>query len=111
MVGHKLKGITQLGYIYGKLGKENKAEEILELMKQREYEDKEVSLAMDFAVVYLGLGKKEKVFEFLQQAFEEHLGGILFIKTNPIWADIKDDERYDELISAIGLNEHQLVKI
>lgn len=110
-VGQKLKGITQLGYIYGKLGKETKAEEILELMKQREYEDKEVSLAMDFAVVYLGLGKKGKVFEYLQQAFEEHLGGILFIKTNPIWSDIRDDERYDELIEAIGLNEMQLVKI
>jgi len=110
-VGQKLKGITQLGYIYGKLGKEEKAEEILNMMKQREDKDKEVSLAMDFAVVHLGLGNKEKVFDYLHRAFDEHLGGILFIKTNPIWADIRDDERFDELIDAIGLNEKQLVKI
>ena len=110
-VGQKLKGITQLGYIYGKLGKEEKAEEILKLMKQRSEEDTEVSLAMDFAVVYLGLGNREMVFEYLQQAFDEHLGGILFIKTNPIWADIRDDERFDKLVDAIGLNENQLVRI
>jgi len=110
-IGQKLKGITQLGYIYGKLGKEEKAEEILNMMKQREDEDKEVSLAMDFAVVHLGLGNKEKVFDYLHRAYDEHLGGILFIKTNPIWADIRDDERFDELIDAIGLNEKQLVKI
>ena len=110
-IGQKLKGITQLGYIYGKLGKEEKAEEILNMMKQREDKDKEVSLAMDFAVVHLGLGNKEKVFDYLHRAYDEHLGGILFIKTNPIWADIRDDERFDELIDAIGLNEKQLVKI
>lgn len=109
-VGHKLKGVTQLGYIYGKLGKIKKSEHFLKLMKQRDEEDEDVSLAMDFAVVYLGLGDKEKVFKYLHQAFDERLGGILFIKTNPIWEDIRDDARYEELVDAIGLNEKELVK-
>lgn len=104
-IAQKRKGITPLGYIYGKLGKTKKAEQILKLMSQREEEDENVSLAMDFAVVYLGLGDKEKVFKYLNQALDEHLGGILFIKTNPIWKEIWDDERFDEIIDAIGLNE------
>lgn len=109
-VGHKLKGVTQLGYIYGKLGKTEKVKHFLKLMKQRDEEDEDVSLAMDFAVVYLGLGDKENVFKYLQQAFDERLGGILFIKTNPIWEDIRGDSRYEKLVEAIGLNEKELVR-
>lgn len=109
-VGHKLKGVTQLGYIYGRLGKEEDVEQILKIMEQRDEEDKDVSLSMDFAVVYLGLEDREQVFRYLQQAFEERLGGILFIKTNPIWEPIRDDDRYHQLIEEIGLDKKELVK-
>lgn len=109
-IGHKLKGVTQLGYIYGRLGKNEEVDRFLKIMEQREVEEENVSLAMDFAVVYLGLGNKEEVFKYLQQAFEERLGGILFIKTNPIWEPIRNDDRYLELISAIGFDEKELIK-
>lgn len=109
-IGHRLKGVTQLGYIYGRLGNSDKAEYYLDIMKQRGMKEKDVSLAMDFAVVYLGLGDKDQVFKYLQQALEEHLGGILFINTNPIWEPIRNDSRYDELITAIGLDNKELIK-
>jgi len=109
-VGHRLKGVTQLGYIYGRMGKNEQADEILKIMEQRDEEDEDVSLAMDFAVVHLGLGDREQVFRYLEQAFEERLGGILFIKTNPIWEPIRDDERYHELMDAIGFDKKALIK-
>lgn len=109
-IGQKNKGITPLGYIYAKMGKIREAEQIIELLKQRAEEDETVSLAMDFAVVYLGIGDKEKVFRYLKQALDEHLGGILFINTNPIWQEIRDDSRFDELIDAIGLSAKQPVE-
>ena len=109
-VGHKLKGITQLGYLYGKTGNRKKAEHYLELMHQRNEEDPDVSLAMDFSVVYMGMGEYDKVFEYFDKALEEKLGTMLFINTNPIWDDIKTDPRFLKYVEEIGLASEQLVE-
>lgn len=109
-IGQENKGITPLGYIYAKMGKTREAEEIIELLNRQVEKDDAISLAMDFAVVYLGLGDKEKVFKYLKQALDEHLGGILFINTNPIWQEIRDDPRFNEIIDAIGLTVKQPVE-
>lgn len=108
-VGHKLKGVTQLGFIHGKLGNEKKARHYLELLQRRDEEDENVSLAMDYAAVQLGIGDYDKVFEHLYQALELKLGGMLFIGTNPIWAGIWGDPRFDELMNKIGLRRKKKV--
>ena len=109
LVGHKLKGITQLGYLHGKMGDTEKARYYLDLMRQRDEEDPEVSLAMDFSVVYLGMGDYDKVFEYFDEALEEKLGTMLFINTNPIWDDIKKDPRFQGYVEKIGLETHEPV--
>lgn len=105
--GHHLKGVTQLGYIHGKLGNMEEANRYLELLKTREQTEDEISLAMDYAVIYLGLRDYYHVFDYLHRAVKERLGGVLFIKSNPIWEEIKLHPRYDELINQIGLNEDE----
>lgn len=109
-VGHKLKGITQLGYLYGKMGDHEKAGHYLSLMRQRDKEDPDVSLAMDFSVVYLGMGKHDKVFEYFEEAYQQKLGTMLFINTNPIWDDIKADPRFPAFIEKIGLHPQKAVQ-
>lgn len=104
-IGHPLKGITQLGFIYGKLGDLNKAQYYLDLIKQRDEEDPEVMLQVDYAVVYLGMGDYDKVFEYLWQAVDERLGSVLFINSNPIWEELKSDDRFFDLLKKIGLAE------
>jgi TolB-like protein/Tfp pilus assembly protein PilF len=108
-VGHKLKGITQLAYIYGRLHNVRQARRYLKLMQRRDIEDDDVALAMDYAVVHLGMGNHDKVFEHLNQAYEQRLAGVLFIKTNPIWRAIRSDLRFRELVCKIGLeDQHSL---
>lgn len=102
-VGHKLKGITQLGYVYGKMDDHEKAIHYLNLLNRRNEEESGTILHMDFAVVYLGMGDYDRVFHYLQLAIDERLGGVLFINSNPIWNELKSDVRFDRLLNQIGL--------
>ena len=101
---HVLKGTTPLGYIYGLMGENEKAEDCLNKLFLRQEQEPETSLNMDIAVVYAGIGNIDKVFEYLNKAFEERSGGILFIR-NPNWEAIHNDPRYHELIKKMGWKE------
>lgn len=103
--GNKLEGITQLGYVYGKLGDHDKANHYLELLRQRDWEDPEVVLYIDYAVIYMGMGNYEQTFYYLQQAIDERLGSVLFINSNPIWEELKSDDRFYGLLKQVGLVE------
>jgi tetratricopeptide (TPR) repeat protein len=100
--GHALKGITQLGYVYAKLGHVDKAKECLNKMKQRQEKEKDISLDMDFAVLYSGLNDYDKVFYHLEKAYEQRFGGLIFI-TGRHWAELKGDPRYRKLLQKMGL--------
>lgn len=104
-IGHKLRGITPLGYVYGKMGNPEKALYYLDLLRQRHEEEPDVMLQVDHAVICLGLGNYDKTFEFLQQAVDERLGSVLFINSNPIWNELKSDGRFYDLLRQIGLAE------
>ncbi|MBU2494493.1 MAG: guanylate cyclase [Bacteroidetes bacterium] len=102
LIGDNTKGITPLGYIYGRMGRIKDAEECISLLEKREKNDSEVSLEIDFAVIYAGLGKMEKVFEYLNKAYNKKFGSLLFIKSFQ-WNYIQEDPRYKELLGKIGL--------
>ena len=102
-IGDPLRGVTPLAYIHAKLGNEAKAREYLHLLQRRDEEETEVLLYMDYAVIYLGLQEYDLVFENLQQAVDNRLGGVLFINSNPIWNELKADERFYDLLDQIGL--------
>jgi TolB-like protein/class 3 adenylate cyclase/Tfp pilus assembly protein PilF len=109
-VGDSYKGITPLGYINAKLGNRETALEYLGLIKQREDLEPEVVLHMDFAVIYLGLGDHDRVFEYLQKAVDERLGSVLFINANPIWDELKADDRFYSLLQQMGLVRANIVR-
>jgi tetratricopeptide (TPR) repeat protein len=102
LIGSELKGTAFLGYIYARMGKTEKAVECLKKLKIREAEDKEVSLHLDFAIVYIGLNDFDKAFGWLEAAYEEKLGGLLFIGTRN-WKEIHDDPRYIQLRKKMNL--------
>ena len=86
------------------MGEKEKAEDCLNKLFLRQEQEPETSLNMDIAVVYAGIGNIDKVFEYLNKAFEERSGGILFIR-NPNWEAIHNDPRYHELIKKMGWKE------
>ena len=99
--GQDTHGVTPLGFIYGKVGRINDALECIKRLKKREEQENDVSLEVDFAVVYFGLEDYDKVFEYLDRAYDKRLGGLLFLKTSH-WNELKKDPRYDKFIEKIG---------
>jgi TolB-like protein/class 3 adenylate cyclase/Flp pilus assembly protein TadD len=96
-----LKGLTGLGYVYARTGQHEKAYEIIDKLKQRQERDKNVSLFIDFLVVYAGLNDFDNVFYYLRKSLED--GNIaFFLRIHPIGEDIRKDPRFDEVINSFS---------
>lgn len=103
LIDSKYRGATQLAFIYAMMGDKDLAGEYLDLMKEREKEEPDRNLTLDFAMVYAALGDKDLAFEYLQKAVDIKLGSILLIHSLPIADQLKDDPRYNQIVEEIGL--------
>ena len=57
------------------------------------------------ALLYDALGDRDKSFELLNKALDEHSGIFLFIKVDPLFDNLRSDPRYTELLRRVGLSE------
>jgi tetratricopeptide (TPR) repeat protein len=90
-----------LGHAYGIAGKKKEAQEILEKLLEK---SKQIYVpAYDIAAVYVGLGEKDQVFEWLSKAFEERSGFLIYIKCDRRFDGLRSDPRYEVLLKRIGL--------
>ena len=48
-------------------------------------------------------GEKDKAFEWLQIAFDNHDGGTLSLSVDPLLRGLRDDPRYKNLVAKVGL--------
>lgn len=54
------------------------------------------------AVAYSKLGEKDKAFEYLEQAFDRRLTGMVWLKVTPELDALRSDSRYDDLMRRVG---------
>ncbi len=60
-------------------------------------------LAYQIAQVYAVRGEKDKAFEWLQIAFDQHDTGTLTLLVDPLLRGLRDDPRYKNLLAKLGL--------
>jgi serine/threonine-protein kinase len=60
-------------------------------------------LAYQIAQVYAVRGEKDKAFEWLQIALDNHDAGTLTILVDPLLRGLHDDPRYKNLVAKVGL--------
>ena len=60
-------------------------------------------LAYQIAQVYAVRGEKDKAFEWLQIAFDNHDGGMPSLLVDPVLRGLRDDPRYKNLVAKVGL--------
>jgi TolB-like protein/Flp pilus assembly protein TadD len=60
-------------------------------------------LAYQIGEVYAVRGEKDKAFEWLQISFDTHDTGILTLLVDPLIRGLRDDPRYKNLVSKLGL--------
>ncbi|NWF50804.1 MAG: guanylate cyclase [Ignavibacteriaceae bacterium] len=103
LAGSELKAVTQLGILYAKSGRLKEAKDYLRKLKIRSVSEKDTSLNLDFALFYFALEENDKAFEYLEKAFEERLGGLIFIHQNPQYKKLFENDRFIDLMRRVGV--------
>jgi adenylate cyclase len=96
-------GVAPLANAHARAGNMGTARELLAELKLRERNEPHMSLDLDFAVAYAGMGMIDEAFERLEHAVEERLGGIIFLKHAVLFEPLRADPRFDRLLRRIGL--------
>jgi serine/threonine-protein kinase len=88
-----------LGYAYAISGDRAKAEQAL-----RELEDlakQQYVSPTVFATIYLGLGEKEKVLDWLEKAYEQQDSACWYLKIDQIYDSVRNEPRFQALVKRI----------
>jgi serine/threonine-protein kinase len=90
-----------LGHAYAASGRRGEALKILEELKEMSRQ-KYVS-PYDMAVLYVGLGEKDRAIEQLNKAYEERAGWVIYLKVEPLFDPLRSDVRFTDLLRRMGL--------
>jgi tetratricopeptide (TPR) repeat protein len=90
-----------MGHTYAASGRRDEALKILIELKQMS-ETKYVG-PYDLAILYTGLGEKDKAIEQLNKAIEVRSGWVIFLNVEPLFDPLRSDPRYKALLKRINL--------
>ncbi len=93
--------LGDLGYVYGATGKRADAISVI-----KELEDKyarKAAIGQYIAAVYVGLGDKDKAFEWLEKDFQIRNGKLDRIRWESPFESLRDDPRFAGLLKRMGL--------
>jgi serine/threonine protein kinase/Tfp pilus assembly protein PilF len=99
--GDNARHIATLGHAYAVAGKRDEALKILDEL-QKPAAQKYVS-PFFVALIYVGLGEKDKAFAWLEKAYEERHPYMILIKVEPVFQSLHSDPRFAQLTRRIGL--------
>ncbi len=107
LIGHPLKGLSSLGQAYAVSGQNEKVQECLEKIKQRELLEPEKLFTMDYAFVHAGMGNFDDAFYYLNKTYEQRIGiaclGMIFCIRYPMLKSLRSDKRFEELMGKMKL--------
>ena len=93
--------LSQLGHAYGRLGRTDDAKKVISELEQK-FAAKTAD-AKDIAVVYAGLGEKDKAFEWLEKAFQYRSFHLTTLNIEPLFDPLHDDPRWSDLKGRVGI--------
>ncbi|MHB8524106.1 MAG: adenylate/guanylate cyclase domain-containing protein [Limisphaerales bacterium] len=102
-VGNVPFGLGDLGYAYGMSGRVNEARKALDELTaflQQGYE-----VQSDIALVYHGLGNRERTLDSLGKALEAQTQSMPVLKCDPLWQNLRSEPRFVALLKKMGLEK------
>jgi tetratricopeptide (TPR) repeat protein len=98
---YRLSGgnIAQLAYqgmVLGQIGRRAEAEEILNTMNH--IAQSRLVPPFTFALVYTGLGERDRAFHWLEKAYEVRDVGLVLLPAGPWWDSLRSDKRFQSLL-------------
>lgn len=92
---------ASLGYAYAKEGKRDDALRMIEELDQ--FSEQKPVPPHEKALVYVGLGEKDKAFQLLEKAYQERFANLAYLTTDPVYDDLRSDPRFSDLARRVNL--------
>ena len=97
------KVLSMLGYAYGISGNIEEAEKTL--VEIDKLSSKSFVSPYHVAMIYAGLGEKDKALELLTLCLEQRSVWLTEIKVDPFWDNLRSGPRFIELLKKVGLEK------
>jgi serine/threonine-protein kinase len=94
--------MAALGFLYGKMGRRKDA---LDLLGEFETLAKSGRYASSYAiaVIHAGLNDRERALLALEHAYEERSHWLVWLKRDPRWDELRNEDRFKKLVRDVGL--------
>ena len=93
--------LSCLGIVYSLLGKKNEADEVLDELS--ELSKQKCISSFYVAEIYAGIDQKNKAFEWLEKAYDEHASPLIFLKADPRLDSLRSDPKFLDLLQRMRL--------
>jgi TolB-like protein/tetratricopeptide (TPR) repeat protein len=103
LTGESSIALGDLGYVYAATGKRTEALTIIGKLEGK-YERKQ-AIGQYIAPIYLGLGEKDRAFEWLEKDFQARDGKLPEIRWQLQFDALRNDARYKDLLKRMNLSE------
>jgi TolB-like protein/Flp pilus assembly protein TadD len=101
LLGGTRNVLSGLGYAYAMAGDKDGAQQILKELRALLRASYVPPYA--FATIYAGLGEIDAAFEWLGRAYEVHDTGLIWLKWDPQFDNLRSDSRFQNLLKNMGL--------
>jgi serine/threonine protein kinase/Tfp pilus assembly protein PilF len=95
------ESIAALGHAYAASGREREAYDIIERLT--ELGTQRYIPSYFNARIHTALGQKDQAFEWLEKAYKERYGFLVYLKVEPSFDPLRQDPRFEELAHRVGL--------
>ena len=92
------EALAELGYVLAISGKRHEAQQILLALQSTDDPS-----PYRLAIVYAGLGERDKALQFLQDAVNHRSPGVVHLTVSPLFQGLKSDQKFQEMEIYIGL--------
>jgi len=93
--------VASLGHAFAVSGRREDARRVLDALLA--LSNQRYIPAYFIASIYMGMGKKDAAFEWLEKAYEERYGFLAYLNVEPSFDCLRDDPRFSDLARRIGL--------
>lgn len=101
--------IASLGYVHAREGNRAEALKSLDILKQA-IDVGKIAYVSSYlkALVFAGLGDKNRCLNALQKAFDERCDWLIHMAVEPRWRELQGEERFRTLLRHIGVSEPRI---
>jgi TolB-like protein/Flp pilus assembly protein TadD len=96
-----VRNISMLGRAYAVAGRRAEAQRLVE--KLLSLSRKRYVPPVYMAIIYIGLGEKDKAFTWLEKAYADRSDWMTLLNTDPLFDPLRSDPRFQDLLRRVGL--------